>query len=201
MLSEAGITGDSERMQQYLERRFGCHPLVVGVVCGLVRNNLRARGNFDRWVDDPDGGAAVNLADPDIVQRRTHILKLAFGGLEARTRELLSRIAMIANAVGLDVLEVLNPTRPPHPEEVEAPTPPEPAYDYRVQRLREELAAATAPDQHAALERQIADHLRKQQDNYQIAQQAYAEYQSSHAQLARLGCGSCRTALAELRID
>jgi hypothetical protein len=179
MLREASITGDEERMQQYLERQFGCHPLVVGVVGGLVRNHMRARGNFDSWVDDPDGGASVNLANADIIQRRTHILKLAFEGLEPRARELLSRIAMIANAVGPDVLEVLNPARPLPPKEVEAPSEPDLDGDFSLNLLRNQMATANSDQHRAELERQITDREREQRDAYQRACHAYAEYQSA----------------------
>ena len=111
MLRDAGITGTGARMQRYLERQFGCHPLIVGVIAGLVRNHFRAPGDFDRWEDDPNGGASVDLTDKDIKQRRNHILKQAFDGLDPLTHALIARIAMIANAVGWDVLDVLNPAR------------------------------------------------------------------------------------------
>jgi hypothetical protein len=111
MLRDAGIRGSGERMQRYLERQFGCHPLIVGIVAGLVRNHFKAPGDFDQWEDDPNGGASVDLTDKDIKQRRNHILKQAFDGLDKLTHALIARIAMISNAVGWDVLEALNPAR------------------------------------------------------------------------------------------
>nr|WP_294553917.1 DUF4062 domain-containing protein [uncultured Rhodopila sp.] len=179
MLRQAGITGDGERMQQYLERQFGCHPLVIGVAGGLVLNHMRARGNFDRWVDDPDGGASVNLADADIVQRRTHILKLAFEGLEPNARELMARIAVIANAVDLDVLEALNPARPLPPKEVKAPVAPDFENGWYLEMLRERHTEAKTDEERADLAQQIADHQREQQDEYKAACQAYTAYQSA----------------------
>jgi hypothetical protein len=80
--------------------------------------------NFDRWMDDPRGGASVNLADPDLKQRQNHILKHAFDALEPDVRALMARIGMLSGAVGLDVLEALNPRRPDPPEAVAEPTPP-----------------------------------------------------------------------------
>jgi tetratricopeptide (TPR) repeat protein len=111
MLRDAGIRGTGERMQRYLERQFGCHPLIVGIVAGLVRNHFKAPGDFDQWENDPNGGASVDLTDKDIKQRRNHILKQAFDGLDKLTHALIARIAMISNAVGWDVLEALNPAR------------------------------------------------------------------------------------------
>lgn len=109
MLRDAGVNGDGERMRRDLERQFGCHPLVVGVVGGLVLKHLRATGNFDRWADDPDGGGAMNLADPDIRLRQNHILKLAFGGLPPPEHALLARIAMLTDAADWATLEALAP--------------------------------------------------------------------------------------------
>jgi Domain of unknown function (DUF4062) len=121
MLRRAQITGDGERMQRYLNQTVGGHPLVVGFVAGLVRNALWAGMNFDRWVDDPRGGGAVNLADPELKQRQTHILKQAFDGLEPDALALMARLGMLSGAVGLDVLEALNPRRPDPPEVVPEP--------------------------------------------------------------------------------
>ena len=115
MLRRAGINGDSERMRNYLKRAFDCHPLVVGFVAGLVRKSPWARMDFERWVNDTRGGGAVDLTDPDFRQRQTNILKLAFDVLEPRTRDLLARLGMLANAVDLTVLEALNPTLPEPP--------------------------------------------------------------------------------------
>ncbi len=115
MLRRAGINGDSERMRNYLKRAFDCHPLVVGFVAGLVRKSPWARMDFERWVNDTRGGGAVDLTDPDLRQRQTNILKLAFDVLEPRTRDLLARLGMLANAVDLTVLEALNPTLPEPP--------------------------------------------------------------------------------------
>ena len=112
MLRDAGISGDGERMRRDLERQFGCHPLVVGVVGGLVLKHLRATGNFDRWADDPAGGGAVNLADPDIRQRQNHILRLAFDGLPPPAHALLARIAMLTDAADWATLEALVPSTP-----------------------------------------------------------------------------------------
>jgi hypothetical protein len=111
MLRGAGVQGDSARMQRFLQRRWGCHPLVVGVVAGLVLKHFKAPGDFDRWEQDRDGGASVNLANADIKQRRDHILKQAFDGLDVTTRGLIARIAVIADSVRWDILAALNPAR------------------------------------------------------------------------------------------
>jgi len=181
MLTDAGITGDAEAMGRFLDQQFGCHPLVVGIVAGLIMNWPTAPLNFDRWVAAPDGGAAVDLASPDIVQRRTHILRVAFDGLDPWARELIARIAMIANAVPLDVLETLNPARPPPPEAVKDPGALDVKGNWRAQHLRRQLAEAKTPEQRADLERQIRDHAARLTTRHQAAQQAHAAYQAALA--------------------
>ena len=137
MLRAAGISGDGERMQLYLESQFGCHPLVVGVVGGLVLKHMKAPGDFDSWVKNPAGGAAVNLADPDIRQRQAHILKLAFEGLDEPERDLIARIAMTSNAVDWEVLEALNPCRPLPPDPIKKPVAPDSKTDYWMRHLEQ----------------------------------------------------------------
>lgn len=121
MLRALGIVGDSLHVQRYLDRNFGCHPLVVGVVGGLIRNYPLAPGDFDRWVEDPSAGGPVNLAEMDLVQRRNHILKVAFDDLTPDERILLTRIALVSEAVDYETLIVLSPRYPDIPAKVEPP--------------------------------------------------------------------------------
>lgn len=178
MLRRAGIHGDGERMRRYLVQAFDCHPLVVGFVAGLVRKAPWARMDFDCWVDDARGGAAVNLADPDLRQRQTNILKLAFDTLEPRARELLARLGMLANAVGYDVVAALNPARPDPPEEAPQPTAPDEARDFTLHRLRRRLSDAKDEKARAGLERRISEHKQQLQRRYETARAAYAGYQA-----------------------
>src|SRR4029077_19413669 len=57
LLRACGVRGDSPLMQDYLQRHCDCHPLVTGVVAGLINDYLPARGDFDRWAADPNHGA------------------------------------------------------------------------------------------------------------------------------------------------
>jgi tetratricopeptide (TPR) repeat protein len=112
MMRAAGVRGDSGRMQQYIEKHFSGHPLVVGAVAGLVIRYRPAPGNFDKWVEDPQGGAEVDLAAMDLVQKRNHILKAAFDHLTQEERALMVRLGMISDAVDLETIEALNPSGP-----------------------------------------------------------------------------------------
>ena len=114
LLRDMGVQGESSRIQFYLQRHFGCHPLVVGVVAGLVINYRSSPNDFDRWADDPSGGAEPKLAEMDLVQRRNHILKLAFDSLNSEARTLLARIALISEAIDFQTLEDLSPYEEPN---------------------------------------------------------------------------------------
>ncbi len=108
ILTQAGVKGDSAAIRRYLDQNFGCHPLVVGVVAGLVRNYGPAMNDFDKWAADPDGGASINPATMDLVQRRNHILKFAFDALGADARMLLAKMGMVSESVDFETLLALN---------------------------------------------------------------------------------------------
>ena len=177
MLRRAGVKGDGARIRRYLIDAFACHPLLVGFVAGLIRHAPWAGMDFERWEADARGGAAVNIADRSITNRRNNILKLAFDALDPNARELLARMGMLANAVGLDVLEALNPARPDPPEEVLVPTPPDTQMDFRLTMLRDQLRGAQADGERIDLERQIAARERQLQRLYEAACAAHGAYQ------------------------
>jgi hypothetical protein len=77
LIRACGVVGTSSEIQKYLKINCDCHPLVTGVLAGLISDYLPDRGNFDAWVNDPQGGGKLNLADLDLVQKRNHILGTA----------------------------------------------------------------------------------------------------------------------------
>jgi hypothetical protein len=148
LLRSCEVTGDSQAIQDYLKRHCDCHPLVTGVLAGLINNYLHDRGNFDAWAADPAAGGRLNLADLDLVQKRNHILLAALAALPEKSRQLLSTLALLSEAVDSPTLLALNPHLPPEPEEVEEPTKPENHWhwnemsDEEKQRRREGYQAA-----------------------------------------------------------
>lgn len=130
MLRSQDVRGDSARMQAYLKTNCDCHPLVVGVLAGLIHDYLPDRGNFDAWAEDAGetGGGRLNLAELDLKQKKTHILNAAIAALPPKGRELLHTLALVAQAVDYDVLQALNPHLPLEPEKVEEPEEPEDHY-------------------------------------------------------------------------
>ena len=135
--------------------------------------------DFDRWVDDPRGGAAVNLADPDLRQRQTNILKLAFDALEPRARELLARLGMLSNAVAYDVVEALNPDAPDPPEEVAEPRRPDRTGNSNCPDCSSKLHGAKGRTACADLERDIAERRQILEQQHRSRARAYAEYQAA----------------------
>ena len=121
LLRACGITGNSPVIQSYLKSHTDCHPLVTGVLAGLINDYFPDRGNFDAWAADPNYGGQLNLAKLDLVQKRNHILHTALAALPEKSRELLSTIALLSEAVDYPTLSALNPHLPPEPEKVEQP--------------------------------------------------------------------------------
>ena len=85
--------------QNYLKSQCDCDPLVTGVLAGLINDYLPDKGNFDAWAADPDGGGRLNLANLDLIQRRNHILNAALDALPEKSRQLLSTLALLSEAV------------------------------------------------------------------------------------------------------
>jgi hypothetical protein len=125
LLRSCGVTGESRAIQDYLTRNCDCHPLVIGVLAGLVNDYLPDKGNFDAWSDDPTGGGQLNLANLDLSQRRNHILKAGLDALPEKSRRLLSTLALLSEAVDYPTLCAFNPHLPPEPEEADEPENPE----------------------------------------------------------------------------
>jgi hypothetical protein len=114
LLRACGVHGSSWLIQDYLQRHCECHPLVTGILAGLVLDYLPGRGNFDRWADSRHG-RQLNLAELDLAQKRNHILKAALAALPDPSRQLLWTLALVSAAVDYDTLQALNPHLHPSP--------------------------------------------------------------------------------------
>jgi uncharacterized protein DUF4062 len=114
LIRACAVTGDSQAIQNYLTCHCDCHPLVTGVLAGLINDYLPDRGNFDAWVGDSDYGGRLNLANLDLIQKRNHILNAALEALPEKSRQLLSTLALVSEAVDYPTLRALNPHRTDH---------------------------------------------------------------------------------------
>jgi Domain of unknown function (DUF4062) len=167
VLSAAGVRGDGWRMQRFLEQNFACHPLAVGVVAGLVTTFLEARGDFDAWVDHPKGGAEPALLAQDLRGRQSHILAVAFEGLDADEKALLGAIAMANIDLPMEVLRIINPKRPIEPKKPKKPgqwtetelfrNTSNPEIDSAFYEWRQ----ASSPEAHAKAQHILDDHREK----------------------------------------
>jgi tetratricopeptide (TPR) repeat protein len=107
-----GIRGTSADIRYYLRTFCDNHPLVIGVLAGLINSPGPHRGNFDAWAAAPEYGAKLNLARLDLIQSRNHILLAAMDALEAPSRQLLSTLALLTDAVDYDTVAAFNPHLP-----------------------------------------------------------------------------------------
>ncbi len=112
LMRSCGVIGTSAQMQEYLHQNCDNHPLVIGILAGLIVNYLPNRGNFDAWSTDPRAGIALNLGKLDLVQRRNHILHAAIADLPDASRQLLSTLALLSESVDYQTLVALNPLAP-----------------------------------------------------------------------------------------
>jgi hypothetical protein len=107
------VKGTSADIRYYLKTYCDNHPLVIGVLAGLINSPGPHRGNFDAWAAAPDYGAKLNLASLDLIQSRNHILQAAMEALEPASRQLLSTLALLTDAVDYETVAAFNPHLPP----------------------------------------------------------------------------------------
>ena len=111
LMRSCGVVGDAAAMQSFLQRHCDCHPLVTGIVAGLVNDYLPARGDFDRWSVDLGYGGGLEVGELDLVQKRNHILYTALDTLRDESGQLLSILALLSEAVDYETLSALNPNQ------------------------------------------------------------------------------------------
>ncbi len=117
ILRNQGVHGDSESMRAYLQEKFACHPLSIGVVAGHISKTfLEARGDFDRWAVHPKGGADPAIIAKDLRGRQNHILAVAFDALDNDQQALLGCLALTSIDLTPEIVRLLNPLRPPEPQ-------------------------------------------------------------------------------------
>lgn len=109
LMRACGVTGNSAAMRSFLQRHCDCHPLVTGIVAGLVNDYMEARGDFDRWSTDPQHGLGLDVGALDLVQKRNHILFSAIDALSDASGQLLATLALLTEAVDYETLTALSP--------------------------------------------------------------------------------------------
>ncbi len=110
LLGRLGVRGSESAIAGFFTP-LGNHPLLLGVVAGLVREYRPQPGGFDQWLADPTAGGALRLSRLDLTQRRTHILTAALADLPSGHQRLLGWIAALPSNVSWATLEAINPFR------------------------------------------------------------------------------------------
>lgn len=103
----AGIKGSTQKIQDFAGQ-FGCHALVLRVVCGMVNDYAPEPGFFDHWLEDPEAGGALANATS-----HSRILEFAIERLAPLERQLLSRIAVLRDTASYETIRVLSPFASP----------------------------------------------------------------------------------------
>jgi class 3 adenylate cyclase len=177
LLRSCSITGTSREIQNYLKTHCDCHPLVTGVLAGLVNDYLPDRGNFDAWAADAAGGGKLNLANLNLVQKRNNILHAALSALPEKSRQLLSTLALLSESVDYPTLSALNPHLPPEPEKVEVPDRPEDGWRW------ERMADEEKEQAHRSYQSALQQH--KEYEDALIARRGSPEFLAAPQELSR----------------
>jgi len=119
LMRGAGISGGSKTIQSYVQQHCDCHPLVVGVLAGLINDYMPARGDFDIWLAAPDGGRSLDLGALDLIQKRNHILDAAIQTLSPKALQLLQTLALLQRGADYELLMALNPHLPAESDDID----------------------------------------------------------------------------------
>ena len=111
LIERLGVRGTGPAIKGFFAS-LGNHPLLVGIVAGLVRDYRSGPCEFDRWLADPFAGGALALPDLNLTQRRTHILAAALAELSEGSQQVLGYLSVLSGAVDWVTLEAINPLRP-----------------------------------------------------------------------------------------
>ena len=181
-LRNAGVHGDGWRIRRFLIDNFAGHPLSVGAVAGQVMTFLEARGDFDRWLEHPRGGADPALITKDLRGRQNHILSRAFDDLDNDEKALLGSIAMASIDLTPDILRILNPMRPIEPKKVDPPRElgnidAENLSSLKHWELKRTLDSAKTGDVRALAQKDLDDY-RKQE--FERQEERYNAYVDAH---------------------
>jgi tetratricopeptide (TPR) repeat protein len=190
----AGVRGNTNAILRFAEQ-CGGHALVLRIVCGMVVNYPPAPADFAAWRADPLEGGGLRLGEMELKQRYTHVLEFAFRGLGEKSRQLLSRIAVLSDSADYDTVAVLNPFLPPRPEEV--PEPKDPFQGYRWQGYQKRLSGTGSPAMRSVIEAEWDAYRVKLEAEFRLHREAY---ERSQAQLRwYLGSAEYRKGVATFR--
>ncbi|MBI5958048.1 MAG: DUF4062 domain-containing protein [Chloroflexi bacterium] len=180
LLCHLGVSGNERDMLRFT-RQFENHSLLLTVIAGRINDYRPAPGSFDAWY--PAEGHSLRLSDPELSQRRTHILQYALDGLPPELRKLLAQASAFRYALDYETISAFNPYVPPKPPEVKEPRKPDTGRysSIEIYRLYERLDQAANDEERAAIQQQIDQEVAKIETDYQQRLIAYQDYQQALA--------------------
>jgi len=107
MLRNCGITGTTRLIRSYLQSHVDCHPLVTGIIAGLVEHHAPAPRDFDAWALDPRSGGRLNISGLDLRAKRHHILSAAVHALSEQSRRLLEILSLLSTYSDAEMLSAM----------------------------------------------------------------------------------------------
>jgi tetratricopeptide (TPR) repeat protein len=173
IVRRSGIHGSTSAIRQFVDQ-FDRHALVLRIVCGMITDYRPKPGDFNAWRADPHAGGGLKLSELPLKQRYTHILEFAFRELPEKTRQLLSRIAVLSDGADYQTIAVLNPFLPQQPEEVQQPE--NPFEGWRWHWIQERLDHATSSEEREPIEVERAAFRTKYEPIFQEQKEAYERY-------------------------
>jgi tetratricopeptide (TPR) repeat protein len=175
MVRRSGVQGKSAAILDFVDQ-FDQHALVLRIVCGMITDYRPKPGDFNAWRADPYAGGGLKLSELPLKQRYTHIMEFAFRGLAEKTRQLLSRIAVLSDGADYATIAVLNPFLPPRPEEVQGPEDSLEGFDKWIQHR---LNQATSPKDREEIEAEKFAFHTEHERKYREQKEAYERYQEA----------------------
>lgn len=111
ILAQRGIRYNEHDARKFFSR-LDNHPLLIGIVIGMVRSYRPQPRDFSAWLRDPTAGGAFSVADlPLMVDRSHHILEQALAGLDGPVLQLLQRLAVPVSAATWEMTRAISPFR------------------------------------------------------------------------------------------
>ncbi|HEV2811380.1 MAG TPA: DUF4062 domain-containing protein, partial [Acidimicrobiales bacterium] len=114
IVNRLDVRGERRSIRGFFEP-LGNHPLVIGVVCGMIRDYRKAPGDFDAWLADPSAGGAFHFAELPLTQKHAHVLEVALDRLTPDQEQLLGWLSVLSMAVRYETVAAINPFAPPRP--------------------------------------------------------------------------------------
>lgn len=114
LLTSLGVIASRTSVQTFFGK-LDNHPLLIGLVAGMVKNYRQAPGNLDAWLADPAHGGSFHLSDVSAHDLSDRILKQAMDRLGSEELAILQSISLTPMAAPWWMVQAANPYLPDAP--------------------------------------------------------------------------------------